>query len=222
MSLFSSRVFSAAALTQFLMAASIFATAYVTSEYFQVSRGDSPLGTGLRFLPWTMTPLLVAPIAGRLVDRVGARALSAPGLLLQAVGFVWLLHEAHTHASYGGFVVPFVLAGVGISMSLPAASAAGLNAAPPALLGRAAGVLNTVQQVGQAAGVAVVTVVFDAHGSLATPAATLSGYEPALLTAAGISTLGALAALGIAGSAARLRRPSRTWRRRRPVSGSSA
>jgi EmrB/QacA subfamily drug resistance transporter len=198
LSLFSSRIFSAAALTQFLMAASIFATAYVTSEYFQVSRGDSPLGTGLRFLPWTMTPLVVAPIAGRLVDRVGARALSAPGLLLQAVGFVWLLHEAHTHATYGAFVVPFVLAGVGISMSLPAASAAGLNAAPPALLGRAAGVLNTVQQVGQAAGIAVVTVVFDAHGSLATPAATLSGYEPALLTAAGISTLGALAALGIA------------------------
>ena len=55
-------------------------------------------------------------------------------------------------------------------MALPAPSAAGLNAAPPALLGRAAGVLNTVQQIGQAAGVAVVTVVFDAHGSL-TPAA---------------------------------------------------
>jgi EmrB/QacA subfamily drug resistance transporter len=197
LSLFRSRIFSAAAATQFLMAASIFATAYVTSEFFQVSRGDSPLGTGLRFLPWTMTPLLVAPVAGKLVDRVGARVIAAPGLVLQAVGFLWLLHEAHTHASYGGFVAPFVLAGVGISMALPAPSAAGLNAAPPALLGRAAGVVNTVQQIGQAAGVAVVTVVFDAHGSLASPAATLSGYEPALATAAGISVLGALAALGI-------------------------
>jgi EmrB/QacA subfamily drug resistance transporter len=198
LSLFRSRVFAAASLTQFLMAASIFATAYVTSQYFQISRGDSPLGTGLRFLPWTMTPLLVAPLAGRLVDRVGARALAAPGLLFQAVGFLWLLHEAHTHASYAAFVAPFVLAGVGISMALPAPSTAGLNAAPPALLGRAAGVLNTVQQIGQAAGVAVVTVVFDAHGSLATPSETLSGYEPALVTAACISVLGALAALGIA------------------------
>jgi EmrB/QacA subfamily drug resistance transporter len=197
LSIFRSPVFSAAALTQFLMAASIFATAYVTSQYFQVSRGDSPLGTGLRFLPWTMTPLLVAPVAGKLVDRIGARALAAPGLMMQAVGFVWLLHEAHTHAPYAAFVAPFVLAGVGISMALPAPSAAGLNAAPPALLGRAAGVLNTVQQIGQAAGVAVVTVVFEAHGSLATPSATLSGYEPALATAAGISVLGAVAALGI-------------------------
>ncbi len=197
LTLFRSRVFSSAAATQFLMSASIFATAYVTSQYFQISRGDSPLGTGLRFLPWTMTPLLIAPVAGKLVDRVGARAIAAPGLLLQAVGFVWLLHEAHTHASYGSFVAPFVLAGVGISMALPAPSAAGLNAAPPALLGRAAGVLNTVQQIGQATGVAVVTVVFDAHGSLSSPSEMLSGYEPALLTAATISVLGALTALGI-------------------------
>ncbi len=197
LALFRSRVFSASAATQFLMSASIFATAYVTSQYFQISRGDSPLGTGLRFLPWTMTPLLIAPLAGKLVDRVGARAIAAPGLLLQAVGFVWLLHEAHTHASYGNFVAPFVLAGIGISMALPAPSAAGLNAAPPALLGRAAGVLNTLQQIGQATGVAVVTVVFDAHGSLSSPSEMLSGYEPALLTAATISVLGALTALGI-------------------------
>jgi EmrB/QacA subfamily drug resistance transporter len=197
LSLFRSRRFSAAAGTQFLMAASIFATAYMTSEFFQVSRGDSPLGTGLRFLPWTMTPLLVAPVAGRLVDRIGARALATPGLLVQAIGFVWILRDAHTHAPYAAFVVPFVVAGVGISMALPAASAAGLNAAPPALLGRAAGVMNTVQQIGQATGVAVVTVVFDAHGSLSSPAATLSGYQPALGTAAGISVLGALAALAI-------------------------
>jgi EmrB/QacA subfamily drug resistance transporter len=196
--LFGSRIFCAAALTQFLMAASIFATAYVTSQYFQIARGDSPLGTGLRFLPWTMTPLLVAPVAGKLVDRLGARALAAPGLALQALGFLWILHEAHTRAGYAHFVVPFVLAGVGISMALPAPSAAGLNAASPALLGRSAGVLNTLQQIGQAAGVAVVTVVFDAHGSLDSPAATLSGYEPALVTAATISLLGALSALAIA------------------------
>ena len=197
LSLFRSRIFSAAAGTQFLMAASIFATAYVTSQYFQISRGDSPLGAGLRFLPWTMTPLLIAPVAGKLVDRVGARAIATPGLVLQAAGFLWMLHAAHAHASYAAFVAPFVLAGVGISMALPAPSAAGLNAAPPALLGRAAGVMNTVQQIGQATGVAVVTVVFDAHGSLESPAQMLAGYQPALVTAASISVLGAVAALGI-------------------------
>jgi MFS family permease len=153
-----------------------------------------------------MTPLLVSPVAGRLVDRLGARALAAPGLLLQAIGFVWLRHEAHTHAGYAAYVVPFVVAGVGISMALPAPSSAGLNAAPAALLGRASGVLNTLQQIGAAFGVAIVTAVFDAHGSLTTPAATLAGYEPALTTTAAVSVAGALAALGLTG-----------WRRRRVV-----
>ena len=197
LSLFGSRVFSAAALTQFLMAASIFATAYVTSQYFQIARGDSPLGTGLRFLPWTMTPLLIAPIAGKLVDRIGARALAAPGLVLQALGFLWILHEAH-HARPVRAVRRTVRARRRRHLDgTPSTFRRRPERRPPALLGRSAGVLNTLQQLGQAAGVAVVTVVFDAHGSLDSPAQTLSGYEPALVTAATISLLGALAALGI-------------------------
>ena len=58
--------------------------------------------------------------------------------------------------------------------------------------------MNTVQQIGQATGVAVVTVAFDTRGSLSSPAEVLSGYEPALVTAAAISVLGAVAALGMA------------------------
>lgn len=197
LSLFGSPVFAAACGTVFLMSAAIFSTAYLTSQFFQVSLGDTPLQTGVRFLPWTMTPLLVAPIAGRLADRLGARALAAPGLLLQALGFLWIRHEAHVQAGYAAYVVPFVVAGVGISMALPAPSSAGLNAAPVALLGRASGVLNTLQQLGAAFGVATVTAVFDAHGSLATPAATLAGYEPVLTTTAAISAAGALVALGL-------------------------
>jgi EmrB/QacA subfamily drug resistance transporter len=197
LSLFRSSVFTSACSTVFLMTASIFSTAYLTSQFFQVSLGDSPLQTGVRFLPWTMTPLLVAPVAGKLVDRFGARAIATPGLLLQAAGFLWLRHEAVSHAGYASYVVPFVIAGVGISMALPAPSSAGLNAAPPVLLGRASGVLNTLQQVGAAFGIAVVTAVFDAHGSLSTPAATLDGYEWVLVTTAGISTLGAVTALGL-------------------------
>jgi EmrB/QacA subfamily drug resistance transporter len=203
LSLFRSSVFSASCSTAFLMTASIFSTAYMTSQFFQVSLGDSPLETGVRFLPWTMTPLLVAPAAGKLIDKVGARALATPGLLLQAVGFVWLRHEAVNQAGYASYILPFIVAGVGISMALPAPSSAGLNAAPPAMLGRASGVLNTLQQVGAAFGVAVVTAVFDAHGSLTTPSSTLDGYEWVLITTAAISTVGGLTALGLS------RRPRR-------------
>jgi EmrB/QacA subfamily drug resistance transporter len=189
--------FSSAVTTQFFMNASIFSAAFLTSQYFQFARGNSPLGTGLRFLPWTAIPLVISPIAGAISDRLGARALAVPGLALQAFGFGWMVHLAATSTSYTSFIVPFVIAGVGISMALPSVTAGGLNAVPTDLLGTAAGTLNTARQFGVVFGVAMVTAVFNAHGSFATPAAVTSGYRAALGVSAGASMLGALAALGI-------------------------
>ena len=197
LSLFTRISFSSAVTTQFFLAAAIFSAAFLTSQFFQFARGDSPFGTGLRFLPWTATPLVIAPIAGALSDRLGARALIVPGLVMQAFGFGWIIHLVATSAGYTSFVVPFVIAGVGISMALPSVTAGGLNAVPPDLLGKAAGTLNTMQQFGAVFGVAVSTAVFNAHGSLATPEAVTSGYRAALAVSAGASVLGALAALGI-------------------------
>ncbi len=189
--------FSSAVRTQFFMAAAIFSAAFLTSQFFQLALGNSPLGTGLRFLPWTATPLVIAPLAGTLSDRIGARALIVPGLVMQAFGFGWMVHLAATSAPYTTFVVPFLIAGVGISMALPSVTAGGLNAAPAELLGKAAGTLNTMQQFGAVFGVAVVTAVFNGHGNLATPAAVTGGYRAALAVSAGASVLGALAAVGV-------------------------
>jgi EmrB/QacA subfamily drug resistance transporter len=195
--LFRRSAFSAAVTTQFLMSAAIFSAAFLTSQFFQFALGDSPLGTGLRFLPWTATPLIVAPIAGALSDKIGARALVVPGLLMQGAGFAWIVSLTTTSAGYGSYVLPFVIAGTGISMALPCVTAAGLNAVPPAQLGKAAGTLNTLQQFGAVFGVAIVTAVFNSRGSLASPAAVTSGYRPALAVAAGLSIVGALVAIGI-------------------------
>jgi EmrB/QacA subfamily drug resistance transporter len=195
--LFRGRSFSAAVTTQFLMAAAIFSAAFLISQFFQFALGDSPLGTGLRFLPWTATPLLIAPIAGALSDRIGARILIVPGLLMQGAGFAWIVALASHSSGYGSYVIPFVIAGTGISMALPCVTAAGLNAVSPALLGKAAGTLNTMQQFGAVFGIAIVTAVFNSKGSLAGPAAVTSGYRPALAVAAGLSVLGAIAAFGI-------------------------
>ena len=197
LSLFRARTFSAAVTATFLNASAIYAAAYLASEFFQLARGDSPLGTGLRFLPWTATPLVVAPIAGILFDKVGARWLAVPGLTMQAVGFAWIVHLAHAHSGYGGYVAPFLIAGIGVSMALPSLPSAGLNAVPPAALGRAASVLNTMQLLGATFGIAVATVVFNANGALTSPQAVIRGYQPALAVAAALSAAGALVALGL-------------------------
>jgi len=67
--------FAAANATGFMMMASITSAAFMMSQYFQLGLRHSPLSTGLRFLPWTLTPLLIAPAAGAIADRIGSRPL---------------------------------------------------------------------------------------------------------------------------------------------------
>src|SRR5262245_4768111 len=121
--LFRRIAFSSAVTTAFLISAAIYSAAFLTSQFFQFALGDTPLGTGLRFLPWTATPLAIAPLAGALSDRTGPRALIVPGLLLQGAGFAWIVSLAGPSAGYGSYVLPFVAAGVGISMALPCVTA---------------------------------------------------------------------------------------------------
>jgi len=195
--IFRSATFSSAVSTLFLMSAAIYSAAFLTSQFFQFALGYSPLGTGLRFLPWTATLLLIAPVAGALSDKIDARTLVVPGLLMQGAGFAWIVASASHSSGYGGYIAPFIIAGAGISMALPCVTTVGLNAVSPALLGKASGTLNTLQQFGAVFGIAIVTAVFNTHGSLANPATVTSGYRPALAVAAGLSVLGAATAIGI-------------------------
>jgi EmrB/QacA subfamily drug resistance transporter len=197
LSMFRSTTFSAAVGTSFFMTASVFSAAFLTSQFFQLALGNSPLGTGLRFLPWTATPLVVAPLAGAWSDRIGWRVLMVPGLAMQAAGFAWIASIAGSDAGYGGYVVPFLVAGVGVSMVIPTASAAALSSVRPELLGKASGISNTLQRFGAVFGIAIVTAVFDAKGSLASHAAITNGYRAALAVAAGFSIMGAAAAVAV-------------------------
>ncbi|MGO8955903.1 MAG: DHA2 family efflux MFS transporter permease subunit [Streptosporangiaceae bacterium] len=188
------RRFASANATGFLMIGSITAAAFLMSQFFQLGLGYSPLATGLRFLPWTATPLVVAPLAGKLTDRVGPRPLMVTGMALQAGGLGWTVAAAAAGVSYSSLVVPLVVAGVGISMAIPATPTAALSAVPAAELGKASGVQNTLQRFGAVFGVAIVAAVFSASGHLGSVTGVIAGFRPALATAAGLSLLGALAA----------------------------
>jgi predicted MFS family arabinose efflux permease len=75
MRLFRSRAFSAGNATSFLFTAALYGTLFFIAQFLQTAVGFGPLGAGLRLLPWTATLFVVAPIAGRLVSRVGERPL---------------------------------------------------------------------------------------------------------------------------------------------------
>src|SRR6266852_1132346 len=129
--LFESRGFAAANLTGFLMAGAITSAAFLMAQYFQFALNYSPFTTGLHLLPWTATPLLIAPLAGMLSDRIGARPVLVLGMLLQGIGLAWIATISEAGASYGQFVAPLIIAGIGISMAIPIVSTAVLSAVSP-------------------------------------------------------------------------------------------
>ena len=193
--LFRIRDFAAGNATAFLMFGAIFSAAFMMSQYFQFALGYSPLATGLRFLPWTATPIVIAPLAGALSDRIGPRPLMAGGLFLQAGALAWVAAHATTDIGYAALVVPLVLAGIGISMAIPTTPTAVLSAVAPQDMGKASGVQNTLSRFGSVFAVAVASAVFAGNGHLGSPAAFTSGFRPALVVIAGMSALGGMSAL---------------------------
>src|SRR5262249_58798379 len=104
--------------------------------FLQLSLGNGPLDSGLRLLPWTGCLFIVAPIAGALVDRIGNWPLVVLGLTLQAVGFAWIALIATAGLAYWEMVLPLMIAGAGISMSIPGAQNAVVSAVGPRDVGK--------------------------------------------------------------------------------------
>lgn len=202
MQLFRSLTFSAGNMTGFLMSGTIFSAAFLVSQYMQFALGYSPLDTGLRVLPWTATPLFIAPVAGLLSDRIGRRPVLVTGMLLQGLGLAWFALLATNGVAYGQLVLPLVVAGVGISMALPIAPTVVVSAVKPHQMGKASGVNSTMQRFGSAFAIAVAAAVFAAYGHLGSAAGFEAGFRPALAVVASMSLLGAITALAVRSPAA--------------------
>jgi len=182
-----------------MLTASLYGAVFLIAQYLQISLGYGPLVAGLRFMPWTATLFVVAPLAGALSDRVGNRPLLVAGLALQGAGLGWVAYNvAHDHP-YTWSIAALVIAGCGTSMALPSSQNAVMNAVAPAHVGQASGTFNSVRQLGGVIGVAVASAVFAARGSYAGPAAFRDGVAPALSVAAGLAIAGAVAGLLLGG-----------------------
>src|SRR5438309_571600 len=81
---------------------------FLLAQFFQTVQGYSPLQSGLRVLPWTAMPMVVAPIAGALSDRFGGQRFMAVGLALQAAGLIWIAAVTTPTIAYIDMVAPFV------------------------------------------------------------------------------------------------------------------
>jgi len=189
------RAFAAGNAAAFLLNGSIFAGAFLVSQYFQFALGYSPLEAGVRLLPFFLTPMFVAPVAGAVADRIGLRPVIVLGLLLQGVGFAWVAAAGSADPSYAELVVALFVAGVGVSMTLPTVPTAVLTSVEPADMGTASGINSMMQRFGGVFGIAIVSAVFAGYGGLGSPASVTDGFRPAIAVASAFALLGVLAAV---------------------------
>ena len=194
---FGNRAFAAANTASLFMYFGMFGSIFLLTQFFQTAQGFSPLESGLRVLPWTAMPMVVAPIAGALSDRIGGRPIMAAGLGLQAAGLAWIAAVSNATVGYLALVGPFVLSGIGMAMFFAPTANVVLSAVRPSEEGKASGANNAIREVGGVLGVAVLASVFAHYGGYGSPVTFADGLVPALWVGAVVVGLGALASLAI-------------------------
>jgi EmrB/QacA subfamily drug resistance transporter len=197
--LFSSRPFSAGNAATFAFGASVFIGVFLIAQFLQAVMGYSPLQAGLRLLPWTAGVFIIAPLGGKLADRIGERPLLVTGMSVTAAGYIWLAVMAGPGVSYATLVLPLLVMSVGGSLAMPPTATAVLRGVAPARLATASGANAMLRQFGGVLGVAVAVAVFAAAGSYSSAAAFARGFTPAMAAAAGFALGGALAGLAVPG-----------------------
>jgi EmrB/QacA subfamily drug resistance transporter len=197
MHFFASRAFSAGNAAIFFTFASLFTGVFFYAQLLQTVLGYGPLDAGLRLIPWTATFITVAPIAGTLADRFGERPFMVGGLLLQAVGTVWIALIAEPGLAYSELVLPLIVAGVGVSMAIPSGQNSVVGSVARDAVGKAAGANTMMRELGGVFGIAITVAVFAGAGSYASTQAFTDGFAPAIGVAAALSVAGAVAALAL-------------------------
>jgi len=191
---FENRAFAAANAASLLMFFGMFGSIFLLTQYLQNVQGNSPLDAGLRMLPWTGMPMIVAPIAGALTDRIGARPLLVTGLALQATALAWLAAITAPDVAYIQLVPPFAIAGIGMALFFAPVATVVLGSVSPSEAGKASGANNAIRELGGVFGVAVLASIFAHQGGYGSAGLFTDGILPALWVGAAVVGVGAVAA----------------------------
>jgi len=162
-SFFRSRTFLGANIVAFIVSFAMLAMFFFLALYMQNIRHYSPLQAGVRFLPSTLMIVLIAPIAGRLADRVGPRPLMTFGLLSVSGALFWQSHLT-VASGYGAVLPGFVLMGIGMAFVMSPMSMAAMNSVAQTKAGVASGILSMNRMVGGTFGVAVLGAMVSTLG----------------------------------------------------------
>jgi EmrB/QacA subfamily drug resistance transporter len=197
MRFFRDRTFALANVASMLMSFGMFGSIFLLAQFFQTVQGYSPLGSGLRILPWTAMPMIVAPIAGALSDRIPAHRIIGTGLALQALGLGWIAAVSTPTTPYVDLMIPFAISGIGMGMFFAPIANVVLSSVRSEEEGQASGANNAIRELGGVFGVAALASVFAQYGGYGSGASFVDGMTPAVWIGAIVVAFGALAAFAI-------------------------
>ncbi len=193
MDLFRRRNFTIAATVTLVVSFALYGFLVVFAIETQSALGMSPLKSGITALPLTIALSAVAPIAGRLADRVGGRILLVIGLALFGAGLLGVAFIPTTSSTSLTFMLPLIVVGVGMGITIAPAVTEAMREVASDQAGAASGVLNTARQVGAALGAAVLGAVLQSQ--LASGKGVIAAGRPTLAVAAGVVLFGCLLAM---------------------------
>ena len=159
LTLFSKPAFDGVSIVAFCLSAGMFSMFLYLTLYIQEGLGYTPLQTGLRFLPLTVTSFFAAAFTSRLAERVAPRYMFGLGMGLVGLGLV-LMHGVTTTSSWTHLLPGFIVAGAGVGLTNPTIAGVAVGVVSPERSGMAAGINNTFRQVGIATGIAGLGAIY--------------------------------------------------------------
>ncbi len=196
LSLFKSRGFAGANAVMLFLALAMFGVFFYVSLYVQQILGYSPVQAGAAFLPWTILIMFVAPVAGKLSDRIGARPIVTSGLVLVAGALLWFSHLGVSE-SFWALLPGMLLGGLGMAGAMAPTTAAAMRSVAPDKAGVGSAVLNSARQVGGSLGIALMGAIVISGTKSSLEAgdprniAFTNGFHHALEVAAALVLVGA-------------------------------
>ncbi len=198
--LFRNATFAGANAVMLLIGLAMFGVFFYVSLYLQTVLNWSPTRAGAAFLPWTLLIVIVAPMAGRLSDRIGSQWLIGIGMTLVG-GSLLIFSTLGADANFWDLLPAMIVGGFGMAITMAPATATAMGAVPVDKAGVGSAVLNSMRQVGGSMGIAVMGAIISAYvtvppGSPKAAEQFLHGFHHAVVVGAGVAF--AAAVIGMA------------------------
>jgi EmrB/QacA subfamily drug resistance transporter len=196
LSLFRDPTFAGANSVMLLVGLAMFGTFFFNSLFLQNILHYSAIKTGATFLPMTLLIILIAPAAGKVSDRVGARWLMAVGMTL-LTGSMLVFGTLDAHSSFWNILPGLLIGGTGMAVTMAPTTAAAMGSVPVDKAGVGSAVINSMRQVGGSLGIAVMGALVATQVSVPAlssgyPTQFVAGYHRAVHVGAAILLVGAL------------------------------